>query len=213
MSVMSASSIDLGRLIQLIEMRDNGRLIVGIAGAPGSGKSLIAGHLEVSLNANQPGFAAILPMDGFHFDDMLLEKLGRRARKGAPDTFDVGGFGHLLMRLRNNTEASVAVPVFDRNIEIARGGARLIPRDTRVIIVEGNYLLLRMAPWSSLKQLFDLTVMIETSIEILRARLTKRWTGYNLAPGEIRRRVEENDLPNGKFVVAESTEPEFRLEN
>ena len=105
---MSASLIDLGRLIRLIEMRGTGRLIVGIAGAPGSGRSTIAGHLDVSLNANQPGFAAILPMDGFHFDDMLLEKLNRKARKGAPDTFDVDGFGHLLMRLRNNTECSVA---------------------------------------------------------------------------------------------------------
>lgn len=210
---MSASSIDLGELIRLIEMLGSGRLIVGIAGAPGSGKSTIAGHLEISLNANQPGFAAILPMDGFHFDDMLLEKLNRRARKGAPDTFDVGGFGHLLTRLRNNTEESVAVPVFDRDIEIARGGARLIARDVSVIIVEGNYLLLKMAPWSSLKSLFDLTVMVDTSIETLRARLTKRWAGYNLEPAEIRRRVEENDLPNGKFVMTESAEPDYRLEN
>jgi pantothenate kinase len=136
---MSARSIDLGGLIRQIEMRGNERLIVGIAGSPGSGKSTIAGHLEVSLNANQPGFAAILPLDGFHFDDILLEKLDRRARKGAPDTFDVGGFGHLLMRLRNNTEDSVAVPVFDREIEIARGGAQLIPRDVSVIIVEVTF--------------------------------------------------------------------------
>jgi pantothenate kinase len=209
---MSASLTDLGGLIRLIEMRGSGRLIVGIAGAPGSGKSTIARHLEISLNANHPGFAAILPMDGFHFDDLLLEKLNRRARKGAPDTFDVGGFGHLLMRLRNNTEDSVAVPVFDRDIEIARGGARLIARDVSVIIVEGNYLLLKMAPWS-LKSLFDLTVMVDTSIETLRARLTKRWAGYNLEPAEIRRRVEENDLPNGKFVMTESAEPDYRLEN
>lgn len=86
-------------------------------------------------------------MDGYHYDDMLLDRLGRRARKGAPDTFDVGGYAHMLKRLRENAEEAVAVPVFDRDIEIARAGARLVPRSARIIVTEGNYLLLRDEPW------------------------------------------------------------------
>jgi pantothenate kinase len=108
---MRTKPIDIAGLAQLIERRAERRLIVGLAGAPGSGKSTIAEQLEKKLNVNHPHAAAILPMDGFHYDDKLLEELGRRSRKGAPDTFDVGGFRHLLKRLQENSESEIAVPV------------------------------------------------------------------------------------------------------
>ncbi len=119
-----------------------GRRLVAIAGPPGAGKSTVARHLEKRLNAARPGSANVLEMDGYHYDDGLLQQLGRAARKGAPDTFDVGGLAHMLTRLRRNDEGPIAVPVFDRKIEIARAGAVLIPADVSVILVEGNYLLL-----------------------------------------------------------------------
>ena len=103
--------------------------------------------------------------------------------------------------------------MFDRDIEIARGGARLIPRGVRVIVVEGNYILLKTSPWSALRPLFDMTVMIDAGIDTLRARLTQRWEGYRLPADEVRRKVEENDLPNGQFVMAESVRADYRLEN
>jgi pantothenate kinase len=104
------------------------RVVCALAGAPASGKSTLAEALVERLNEGEPGAAALLPMDGFHFDDLHLVPAGLRPRKGAPETFDVGGLRSALLRLRDRSEPFVAVPVFDRTIEIARAGARLVPR-------------------------------------------------------------------------------------
>ena len=211
---VASAPIDLLELANILAARaQDKRVIAAIAGPPGSGKSTLAGKLESLVNGIAPHSAVVLPMDGFHYDDMLLDELGRCARKGAPDTFDVAGLCHLLGRLRHNNEEAVAVPVFDRTIEISRSGARLIVRNIPVIIVEGNYLLLRQPPWSQLKPMFDVTVMVETDTDTLRERLTARWQGFALPPDEIRRKVEENDLPNGSFVVAESAAADYCMAN
>jgi pantothenate kinase len=115
----------------------------------------------------------------------------------------------MLLRLRARDEAAVAVPVFDRDLEIARAGARLIPREVRIIVAEGNYLLLAEPPWDGLRPLFDVTAMIDVSEDILRARLTARWQGYGLSPAEIAAKVEGNDLPNGARVRRESAPADF----
>jgi pantothenate kinase len=207
---VAVKHIELPALAELlIERGKAGRIVVAIAGAPGSGKSTLAENLVGLIEANAPGMAAVLPMDGYHYDDMLLDRMGRRARKGAPDTFDVGGYSHMLQRLRANEEEAVAVPVFDRDIEIARAGARLIPRSARIIITEGNYLLLRKAPWSELRPLFDVTVFVDEPEATLRQRLEARWRGYRLSPEEIRAKLEENDLPNARIVIAESGEADY----
>lgn len=187
------------------------RLFVAIAGAPGSGKSTLADELVHRLNAAMPGSAALLPMDGYHYDDRILIERGLRQRKGAPDTFDVGGLFHMLERLKRNAEAEIAVPVFDRDLEISRAGARMIARDAGVIVIEGNYLLLGREPWSHLKPLFDLSVMIDVPESVLRDRLIARWQSYNLRPAEIEAKVEGNDLPNGRFVIATSVAADFSL--
>ena len=157
--------------------------------------------------------AAVLPMDGYHYDDLHLVPAGLRPRKGAPDTFDVGGLYHTLKRLRAGDEPFVAVPVFDRDIEIARAGARMIPADVPVIIAEGNYLLLGQDPWSRLRPLFDVAVLVDVPEPVLRARLTARWQHYDLTPDEIAWKLDGNDLPNGRFVMAESRDEDFRLPN
>jgi pantothenate kinase len=87
------------------------RTIVAIAGAPGSGKSTIAARIVDELNSSQRGSAAVVGMDGFHYDDLVLDERGLRARKGAPETFDVAGLEHLLSRLRHNSEPEIAVPL------------------------------------------------------------------------------------------------------
>ena len=111
-----APSIDLKDLKELIQQRSSQeRILVALAGPPGSGKSTLAGELESALNQEQPEQAMILPMDGFHYDDLHLVPAGLRPRKGAPQTFDVGGFYHILRRLRERQEDFVAVPVFDRD--------------------------------------------------------------------------------------------------
>jgi pantothenate kinase len=150
-------------------------------------------------------------MDGFHYDDLHLVPAGLRPRKGAPETFDVGGLRHMLLRLRANDEEAVAVPVFDRAIEIARAGARLIPRSVRVIVAEGNYLLLDRPPWDALRPLFDVTVMIEVPEDELRRRLRERWEGYGLTEEEIAWKLDGNDLPNGRVVMAESAAADFAI--
>lgn len=189
------------------------RMFVAVAGAPGSGKSTLAAKLVTRLNDRKSDLAALLPMDGFHFDDMLLTRLGRRARKGAPDTFDVDGLRHMLLRLRARDEDAVAVPVFDRQIEVARAGARLIPAETAIIVVEGNYLLLDRPPWSALAPLFDITVRLDVRREVLQKRLDKRWRALGLSADEIRRKLADIDLPNGDLVAAASIEPHFLLSN
>ena len=199
---MAGEAIELSRLADLLETRaaSEGRVIAAIAGAPGSGKSTLADKLVGKLNARQPGLAAVLPMDGYHYDDLYLVPAGLRPRKGAPMTFDVGGLYHTLKRLRALDEDEVAVPVFDRKIEIARAGARLIPKDTPVIVVEGNWLLLNQSPWDRLRPMFDVTVMVEVPEHVLRARLRGRWERLGLSEPEIVEKLEENDLPNGRWV-------------
>jgi pantothenate kinase len=212
---MTAPAIDLATLADLLRARAAGgaRVVAALAGAPGSGKSAQAERLAGLLNDRSPDTAAVLPMDGFHFDDLYLVPAGLRPRKGAPDTFDVGGLEHVLRRIRARDESSVAVPVFDRAIEIARAGARMIPAAVPIVIVEGNYLLLDRAPWSRLRPLFDVAVLLDVPEAVLRARLAARWRHHGLSADEIAQKLDGNDLPNGRVVTAESRGADFRLPN
>lgn len=212
---MTAPSIDIAGLAALLadKAQGRGRVVAALAGAPGSGKSTVAERLCDALNARQAGLASVLPMDGYHYDDLHLVPAGLRPRKGAPETFDVGGLYHTLKRLRARDEDFVAVPVFDRDIEIARAGARMIGAEVPVIIVEGNYLLLGQEPWSRLRPMFDVAVLVDVPEPVLRDRLTARWQHYNLTPDEIAWKLDGNDLPNGRFVMAESRGEDYRLPN
>ncbi|MBL9049535.1 MAG: nucleoside/nucleotide kinase family protein [Tabrizicola sp.] len=211
---MAGELTELSRLADLLEARSaSGRQIVAVAGAPGSGKSTLADKLAGKLNGRRPGLAAVLPMDGYHYDDQYLVPAGLRPRKGAPHTFDVGGLYHTLKRLKARDEAEVAVPVFDRKIEIARAGARLIPAEVSVIVVEGNWLLLKQAPWDRLLPLFDVTVMVEVPEHVLRTRLRGRWERLGLTEAEIIEKLENNDLPNGRWVRDGSAKADFELRN
>jgi pantothenate kinase len=200
---------DVVRAIQRIEMSE--RTIVAIAGPPGSGKSTIAARIVDELNAVERGSAAVLGMDGYHFDDLVLVERGLRARKGAPETFDVGGLEHLLGRLRNNSEPEIAVPVFDRTIEISRAGALIIPRSTRFVIVEGNYLLLKRAPWANLLRCYDMTVFLHVDDRVLRERLEMRWRLLGFDDDKIQAKVVQNDLPNARLVKSHSQTADFLI--
>lgn len=183
-----------------IESLPGPRAITAIVGAPGSGKSRLAGEIAQALNARREGSAMVVPMDGFHYDDAILEARGLLARKGAPDTFDVAGLLALIKRLKA-VEPETAIPVFDRQLELSRGSAEIVPSTVRHILLEGNYLLLSQDPWRALAQEFDLTVRLSVPEAELRARLTHRWETFGIAPAEITRRVEENDLPNGRLLL------------
>ncbi len=206
----SPKQLDLASILQVVRQRgQSARSLTAIAGAPGAGKSTLAEAVVAKLNEEASDSAAVLPMDGYHFDDKILVPRGLRPRKGAPDTFDVAGFYHMLQRLKRNEESEIAVPVFDRDLEIARAGARLIPRSVRHLIVEGNYLLLDRPGWSSLRELFDTTIMISVPEAVLRQRLVERWQSYQLPPDEVTAKVETNDLPNGRLIMSTSAPAEF----
>jgi pantothenate kinase len=167
--------------------------------------------LNDRLNALGHCHSSVLQIDGYHYDDSVLIARGLRPRKGAPETFDVAGIRHMLDRLKRNEEAEIAIPVFDRSLEIARAGARLIPRDINVLIVDGNYILLEQNPWSSLAPYFDVTVNIRVPEDVLRRRLYSRWEQHGVPAPEIPAKVEANDLPNGLLVLAKSLKADFIL--
>ncbi len=189
---------------RLLGLAETGRRLVAIAGAPGSGKSTLSETLRHELNALRPGIAAVVPMDGYHFDDAVLREQGTLARKGAPFTFDVGGLKSMLIRLRANDEEEIAVPVFDRALEISRAGGRLISSTTPLLLVEGNYLLLDQRPWSDLRPLFDLTVRLDVSMPELEHRLLARWLDHGFTAAEAEAKARGNDLPNAEAVLRHS---------
>lgn len=212
MSDLISEPATLKQLIARIRsQKRDGRMIVALVGPPGSGKSTLADHIVKAFEADGTGIAAILPMDGFHYDDHVLKTLGRHAYKGAPDTFDVGGLRSILQRIAANDEPEIAVPVFDRDLEISRGSARTISSSSQIIIVEGNWLLLNDDPWSSLRPLFDITVMIEVPETELRRRLSERWQHQGLSPQEVTRKVDSNDLPNARRMMRDSSPSDLTL--
>jgi len=207
----SMPSLSLDQLAELIlpKASASGRHIVALAGPPGAGKTTTTARLEARINELAPGTAATLPMDGYHFDDLVLVPRGLRPRKGAPETFDVGGLRHMLHRLRADDEAEIAVPVFDRDIEIARAGARIIGKSARIILVEGNYLLLDREPWRSIA--FDTTVMITADRETLHQRLVERWRHYKLSESEMAAKLDGNDMPNVDLVLSSSRKADYEI--
>lgn len=174
------------------------RILVALAGAPGSGKSTLAVALQRRLR-DQGTSAEIVPMDGFHLDNAVLDARGLRNRKGAPETFDAEGFLHLIRRLKDGGE--VVAPIFDRSRDIAIAGAQVIPADTKIVICEGNYLLFDEAPWAALSALWDLPARLDVPLTELRARLIQRWLDHGLSRATATRRAEGNDVPNARRII------------
>lgn len=184
------------------------RLIVGIAGAPGSGKSTLAQQLESKLDElldEREESAVVVPMDGYHLDNVILDAHGSRSVKGSPSTFDVDGFVNLIARLRVPSDRAVYVPVFDRSADLARNAAQEVNTTHSIVLVEGNYLLLEREPWSELGQMFDMSIMLDVPFNVLEQRLIQRWLDHGHSAEEARTRALANDLPNAQVVVAEST--------
>ncbi|MEU0033550.1 nucleoside/nucleotide kinase family protein [Streptomyces sp. NPDC006333] len=138
-------------------VRPGRRAILGVAGSPGAGKTTLAERLVRELNGDGSRWVAHVPMDGFHLADVELERLGRRDRKGAPDTFDAAGYAALLRRLRDEEQDDgiVYAPGFERTLEQPIAGAVPVPRTARLVITEGNYLLLRDAAWERVRAQLD----------------------------------------------------------
>lgn len=189
---------------------DASRFMVAIAGPPGAGKSTLADALHGEL-IRRGEKAEVLPMDGFHMDNGILQQRGLLARKGAPETFDVRGFSDILAAVRK-ADQEVLVPVFDRSREIAIASARAVSPETRFILVEGNYLLLNEEPWAKLKDSYDFSIFVGPTVEVLEQRLRDRWVGYGLDEAGIKAKLYDNDLPNGKRVVENSVRADISID-
>ena len=194
-------------LANLIRARadSTSRFLVALAGPPASGKSTLAADLASALGTD----ARVVPMDGFHYDDAVLTARGLRARKGAPETYDAAGFLHLIRRLR--AEDDVAIPIFDRHLELSRAAADVVTAQDRILIVEGNYLLLDADPWRHLAPLFDLTVFLDVPEAELIRRLTDRWRHHGKADAAAQDWIASNDLPNALTVLTGSRPAEITL--
>ncbi|TXR47807.1 nucleoside/nucleotide kinase family protein [Phyllobacterium endophyticum] len=188
------------------------RLILAIAGPPGSGKSTFGEQLCVALNERAEGAAVVVPMDGFHLDNAVLDRLDLRKRKGSPPTFDCAGFEVMLKRLREGG-ADIVIPLFDRRLDLARAGADIVKTNQRILLVEGNYLLLDQAPWDRLAPYFDLTLFLDVDRLELENRLVQRWLAHGHNVGSAQKRAWSNDIPNAELVLEKSRPADYVVRN
>ncbi|MEX0859765.1 MAG: nucleoside/nucleotide kinase family protein [Cucumibacter sp.] len=187
-----------------------GRVMIGIAGGPGAGKSGLA---EAVCDAAWPGLPAqVIPMDGFHMRQKKLQRLGLAGDKGAPHTFEAERFIEFVARLRTARRAMPG-PAYSREIEDVVPDAYVVSRKERLLIVEGNYLLLDKEPWRVLRDLFDLTIFVSLSRKRAKARLAKRHAEGGLFSDEhIARHVEEVDMVNFDLVAKTASRADLILE-
>ncbi|WP_240197519.1 nucleoside/nucleotide kinase family protein [Nonomuraea lactucae] len=174
------------------------RRMLGIVGAPGAGKSTVAEAIVSRLAPH----ACHVPMDGFHLANAELDRLGRRDRKGAPDTFDAAGYVALLGRLRAAREDVVYAPEFRREIEEPVAGAISIPRDVSLVVTEGNYLLLDEGPWAAVRGLLDQVWYFDTSESDRVELLVRRHIAYGKDPAAARAWALGSDQRNAETVAA-----------
>ncbi|MGP9766061.1 nucleoside/nucleotide kinase family protein [Halomonas sp. AOP13-D3-9] len=184
------------------------RYLVALAGPPGAGKSYRSAQLCDAINLRLPVQAGLVPMDGYHFDNAVLGEQ-QVSVKGAPHTFDVEGLRCDLERIRQAIHP-VAVPVFDRPLDLARAGGRLITLEQRIVIVEGNYLLLDRSPWRELRPLFDWTLFIDVDDVVLVERLVSRWLEMGQDRTGALERTHHKDMLNAQLVKSCCLPPDQR---
>ena len=210
-TVLTDGALDrlAAELCQRAERGAAQRVIVGIAGVPGSGKSTLAGRLHEAVRETERAAAVLIPMDGFHLSNERLAALDLSGRKGAPETFDASGYIATLRRFRNAADTG-RFPVYDRMCHepVWPGDdASRVTADTRLILTEGNYLLLDESPWRELADVLDETWWLDTPMETARQWITKRHRAVGRTQTDAERRWH-NDRQNAQRVLQAMRAPD-----
>ena len=194
--------------IQSILDGQNPRTLIGIVGKPGAGKSTIVEEIQKRFDSNT---VSIIPMDGFHLSNEELISLGRRERKGAPDTFDVESFTSLIKRVKINHNVDHKFPIFHREIEASIADEGAVPKESRVIVIEGNYLFSTDHNWDGIYSLLDHTWFIEIDDEVRIERLIARHVRYGKTPEEAEAWSRGSDETNARFIGLTANRAENRI--
>ncbi|OLT30646.1 nucleoside/nucleotide kinase family protein [Nocardiopsis sp. CNR-923] len=198
---MSDTAVTDALAIALAASRDGRRAVLGLAGAPAAGKSTLARRLVAEVDRRTaPGTAGYLPLDGFHLSDAQLDRLGRRDRKGAPDTFDAHGYVALVRRLLEEADHPVYVPDYDRGLHEPVAARHVVEPHTRLVVTEGNYLANDDDPWPRARALFTELWYVDAPDDVRELRLHRRQRAGGLTDAAAREWVERSDRPNGELV-------------
>jgi len=195
---------NLEQLLATIRAQAKDRFILGITGPPGSGKSTLSALVcklwMEQMHNTKSGGADIVPMDGYHYSNEELDRIGLRQLKGIPETFDAAGFVEKLRHIRSHPNETHYCPRFDRSIEASIPNDIAITPDLKLIVVEGNYLLLDGDPWKELADIFDNVWYIDCDESVLLPRLINRHIEGGKTPEEARTKVDSTDLPNARLI-------------
>jgi pantothenate kinase len=189
-------------------LRPDRRVLVGITGSPAAGKTTLARALVAALAPEPPAgspagaWVTHLPMDGYHLADVELDRIGRRHRKGAPDTFDPAGYRALLARVRTPDfpDETVYAPMFERDLEQPVANAIPVHPECRLVVSEGNYLLVDDEPWRRVRACFDEVWFCDLAADVRLARLVARHEEFGKPPAAARAWVQDSDEPNARLI-------------
>ena len=188
-------------LLERVRANGERRYVLGIAGGPGAGKSTLADHLTVVVSERGLPVGRA-PMDGFHLTNAELERLGRRSRKGAPDTFDVGGYATLLRHIHTDPTVAIATPDFDRDIDEPIAAVHRVEAGPGLVIAEGNYLGLATGGWPAVRAAIDELWFLAVDADERAERCRRRQLRFGATPTQAAAWVRDVDLPNGELVDA-----------
>ena len=196
------------RVSDLLAASPTGRVLVGMAGEPGAGKSTLATAMATTLAVA----TANVPLDGFHLADVELSRQGLLGRKGAPETFDAWGYAALLARLRSRPDHPVYAPAFERDLEQPLAGAVPVAPEVQVVVTEGNYLLLDRPEWRAGRELLDEVWYVDVDPDVRRRWLVARHVRFGKSQREAEQWVAEVDDANAALVAASRARADLVVE-